>query len=478
MQLKSTKQGIKVDNPAQLEKVIQCIERCHQLQKFGSRPHSMKGRQQLLRDLQDDLRWLSQVSGRSTLGRSNTTVEERRATKKATRFRRSSVALAKIKEEMLEHESSSAVGALSLPRSAAINLRKSENRPRSLLPQSSTRPNGKDKRFSQPKGGGSKSGGLSGSPKKNKKSPNIKRAPLRFAAATSSPEKSPIASQFRSKKSPKWTSENVPPSAEYAAGYDEDTADLSAFDNVVVNSQTSDNSPSQSSWLGALSSSPGGYGGTTTEQQGPGGSGALVIGNAGKSASPFQTKKKVVSFESHVARQQSVVSVEIHHESESSEVHQNSEVVDLLDQAKPSTVDLSTSQDDTLGNSLVIADLEASDSSALRLLPHANDDSVTEKPASRRRRKRSKSPIVVVKRKISLSQPNVQGDDQRDSLIEFYGRGSPYFAWERKAKDKDKTRDYEVHSLDRKQSMSGGVYNALSFENEKNDDELSSAEES
>lgn len=84
IQLQSTLQGVKSDNPAQFERVNLCIERCQQLEKTGYRVTSTKNKHQLLRELQEELkivsqeemtRSLSQLPHRHTLLRSNTSVQ-------------------------------------------------------------------------------------------------------------------------------------------------------------------------------------------------------------------------------------------------------------------------------------------------------------------------------------------------------------------------------------------------------------------
>ena len=84
LQFQSTLQGVKSDNPAQFERVNLCIERCQQLERTGYRVTSTKNKQQLLRELQEELkivsqeemtRSLSQLPHRHTLSRSNTSVQ-------------------------------------------------------------------------------------------------------------------------------------------------------------------------------------------------------------------------------------------------------------------------------------------------------------------------------------------------------------------------------------------------------------------
>ena len=109
MQLEAVKQGVKLDNPGHLEKLSGCIEHCQQLKKASQRICYFKGRQQLLQEMQEELKWISQNSGR--VNRSYTTTVDNRQPKKSLRMRRNSEFLGKIKEEPDEMISSS-----SLPR--------------------------------------------------------------------------------------------------------------------------------------------------------------------------------------------------------------------------------------------------------------------------------------------------------------------------------------------------------------------------
>ena len=84
MQLRATLQGVKSDSPAQFERVNLCIERCQRLGRTGFGVAAAKTKHQLLREIQEELkivsqeemtRSFSQVGYKPTLLRSNTSVE-------------------------------------------------------------------------------------------------------------------------------------------------------------------------------------------------------------------------------------------------------------------------------------------------------------------------------------------------------------------------------------------------------------------
>lgn len=83
-QLQATLQGVKSDNPAQFERVTLCIERCQQLERTGYSVSASKNKHQLLREIQEELKIVSQeemtkslshLPPRPTLLRSHTSVE-------------------------------------------------------------------------------------------------------------------------------------------------------------------------------------------------------------------------------------------------------------------------------------------------------------------------------------------------------------------------------------------------------------------
>ena len=84
LQLLSTLQAVKSDNPAQFERVNLCIERFQRLEKTNYGVPASKNKHQLLREIQEELkivfqeemsRTFSQLPHRPTLSRSNTSVD-------------------------------------------------------------------------------------------------------------------------------------------------------------------------------------------------------------------------------------------------------------------------------------------------------------------------------------------------------------------------------------------------------------------
>ena len=124
MQLQITLQGVKSDNPAQFERVNLCIERCQRLGRTGFGVAAAKTKQQLLREIQEELkiisqeemtRSFSQVGGyRPTLLRSHTSVEGGRPTKISKR--RMSTPYISPLTMIGEEDLSSEAGSATLPR--------------------------------------------------------------------------------------------------------------------------------------------------------------------------------------------------------------------------------------------------------------------------------------------------------------------------------------------------------------------------
>lgn len=120
MQLQATLQGVKSDSPAQFERVNLCIERCQRLGRTGFSVAAAKTKHQLLREIQEELkivsqeemtRSFSQVGGyRPTLLRSHTSVEGGRPQKLSKRRMSTPYIspLTMIGEEDLSSEASSA----------------------------------------------------------------------------------------------------------------------------------------------------------------------------------------------------------------------------------------------------------------------------------------------------------------------------------------------------------------------------------
>lgn len=475
---------MKVDNPAQLEKVSNCIERCQKLQRLGPCIHSMRPREQLLRDIQDDLKYLSQMSGRSTLTRSHTTVEDKHSKKKSMKQRRSSVTLAKIKEEgepdgVLSFSSS-------LPRGVALSVSSSDSRKVGVLMRSASASAGSssgsasylERQLSPPssiprKGVASKPGlsTISASPRRAKKrSPTLRRRSPRPRTPDNDDE-SPVLSGPRKSRTPKLAGmKEVQESTEYAAD-DEGVPDLTSLGSSAESPITPGRLPGQQKMLHLPHAQDD--------------AGALAISNAAKTSSPFQTKKKVVSFEQNLPAQQ-LVTVEVHCNDEAMESEGNG--------SGPKPVSASGSHDQDLEASrLGVAQFETSVSSETYLLPEGGspkrsarqrrkqelevsrlgpaefetgitsetcllpEGGPSPKHSARQRiRKRSKSPSIPPRKK-SLSQPNVRGDE-RDRLIELHtsGESSPYIAWESQPGGGGSDRlSRKAYSLDRKTAIAG-----------------------
>lgn len=391
----------------------------------------MKGKQQLLHDIQDDLRWVSQTSGRSTLSRSHTTVEDQRPRRKFTKLRRSSVTLSKIKEET-DHDT--LITSTTLPHSMAVN-----NRPKMLglhIPRSSSASAGsslprsvQENQFapsSLPKKGVIAKPGLStieSSPKRKK------RSPRRYVP--DSPDESPVLKRNRAPKMDEVGKKAS--SMEYSA---DDEEMMSPESKVIANSKTE---------------SPGQSGRLQVQNYAPDESSSLVISNPLK-VSPFQSKKKVVSFEEALPTQD-LVTVEVHC---NNDVHLEEEP-NTCPKSSPRSHDHKQLDLHVVGtnkSTLKVDEFETSVTSETRLLPlsdKSRGNNSSEQPA-KRRRKRSKSPNISVRKKLSLSQPNVDGDE-RDELIDCHGdgSGSPYFAWEKRPENSGASpRAMKACSLDRK----------------------------
>lgn len=126
LQLELVKQGVKLDNPGHLEKLSICIERCQHLKKASLRIFHFKGRQQLLQEMQEELKWMSHSTGRTYRSRSSTE-DIRPSKKKPMRMRRNSEMLGKIKEE--PDGEGMVTNSFSLPR---VSSRKLDKRPTTL----------------------------------------------------------------------------------------------------------------------------------------------------------------------------------------------------------------------------------------------------------------------------------------------------------------------------------------------------------
>ena len=374
LQLQQAKQTVKVDNPAHLDSISSCIERCRKLQKIGVKVRFMKPKHQVLQDIQDDLKWMSQISGRSTLNRSHTTVEDKRAKKKSFRIRRTSVMT--IKEEVAFEDA--APTAATLPRDVALNVaRRNEGRPQFLgisrsasVNVGSTSTSRLERQsFSPPSTLPSKKGGKVSTLKRSSK---IKKHPF-FAEED---EHTPEELLPRKHRSPNLAGIGKSSSSMDYAGDDEEA-------DVVIPSGAN-SSPSRKYTKSYILKEPE----------------SLVISNSGKtsSSSPFQ-RKKMVSFEQDMGAQ-TLVAVEVHCNDDASEPESRSH-----DQPPPPPpVD---------PNMVRQVDLETSVTSQTRLLPDKDDGSP--------RRKRAKSPSFKKK----------SSSVEKDWLIEHQdGNGAPYFAWE------------------------------------------------
>lgn len=486
LQLQQAKEKVKVENPAQLEKVTNCIDRCQKLQRLGSQPCTMKSREHLLKEILDDLRWI-QHQGRATLNRSHTTVE---AKKKSVKKRRSSVTLSKIKEETGSVEGFSTVSA-SLPRSAAINVKRGRKNMLGLqIPRSASASAGTSHRSPVSPTGGPlsppASAGVGGGKEKQRfvaaslprravaSKPGlstIEASPSRrprghspISPGRSSPRRSPLRRSPREDSaSPETTTRGEGPkvrtktkiakhlkqlggSVEYPAD-DEGVADQDTSD-IIVNSQT--NSPAQP--------------GHAKE------AGSRSIVSRGAKGSPSQFKKKMVSFDesfsndsrpthstnSGHAPPQVVVAVEVHGNDDvapslEDHTHQRHSLLSQ-DEVKskrrsPSNSPLLTKHDffSESGSYRQVSPnrmFDASITSETRLLPDSESSGRSEgggskgnSPATKRKMKRSKSPsLSSMKKMLSLSQsPTIQGDDEGELLLNKDrgggGGGSPYFAW-------------------------------------------------
>ena len=430
LQLQQAKQGVIVDNPAQLENVSSCIERCQQLQKSGFRIHSMKGREQLLRDLSDDLRWLSQNTGRGTLNRSNTTLERASTRKKSIKKRRNSeVTLAKIHEEA-EHENVITASSSTLPRGVAMNAKKTENRPKTLglQVQRSSSVNASFTFEQSRKKITSKPGlsTISDSPQRTKlkKLSDVKKSPRKQAKDDESGSHAQVrtrrAVKSKSPKPPQTEMEKYGEGMDYAADV-EDTDDPS---NKVVNKMT--NSPAQLVQFEAHNLTP-------NEDR------SLVFSNL-SDRSPLQARNP--SFEANEDSPfHQVVEVEVHVNSEATnlegeEIMSRPVALSTSHDSLPSTVH-NSSQQDKVTTGQQDLDAVSSESKFTPLLETAEGHSnSTVEHNSPKKRKRSKSPLFITKRGLSLS-PLSQLPYERDCLIDGNGdatggRGnkSPYFAWE------------------------------------------------
>jgi hypothetical protein len=297
----------------------------------------MKPREELLRDILDDLKWLSQAQGRSTLGRSHTTVEDkwRKTKKKSVKQRRSSMVLANIKEDQ-ELEASLSFSS-TLPKGVAINVG-GDNRKVGVLLRSASASAASysgSGPISPPshltRQGIAMNQGLSTSPRRGKKrSPTLRRRPK---SQPSVDDDSPLFHQ--KSRLPKLGKAGKKESMEYAA----DDEEISDLENSF---------PGNSAELVAPPSS------LNLPPEEPS---SLVISNKAKTSSPFQTKKKAVSFEQSLAapRQQTVPV----------EVHCNSEAVALeeMDNLKP--INCGSPEDQNLH----VDELDASTTSETFLLP-------------------------------------------------------------------------------------------------------------
>lgn len=391
------KQHVKVDNPGQLERVNSYIERCRELQRPGPRTHFMKGREQLLRDIQEELKQ-TQTVGRSTLNRSNTTFQKSRSEKSTVRKRRSSdvAAMAKVKLESDQDLTSS------LPRGIVFKTKRSvEERPKILGLLSRNTSLSRKRIISKP--------GLS----------TIEDSPKRAGNTTSS--------RLRTRRKDT-KSRTLPPPlkmTQESLEYSGDIEDVEQ-DGVVVGTVEESLPPSgrHDKWE------------YTPLEDGN----TLVIPNTANvpdGVSPALTRKKAVSFES--SNKQQLVTVEVHEDPEKTIVTGSSPGWKSQGEewSNMSSVDRHhhiTSETKLLSNS-----------------PNEYSSSRESSPSTKRKgNKRKTSSGAFPKRKLSLSQPNVTGDE-RDRLIEEYGKGSPYFKWENRPSD-DESSLVKTYSLDRKLS--------------------------
>lgn len=124
VQLQATLQGVKSDSPAQFERVNLCIERCQRLGRTGFGVAAAKTKHQLLREIQEELkivsqeemtRSFSQVGYRPTLLRSHTSVEGGRPQKLSKR-RMSTPYISPLTMIGEEDLSFDAAGSATLPR--------------------------------------------------------------------------------------------------------------------------------------------------------------------------------------------------------------------------------------------------------------------------------------------------------------------------------------------------------------------------
>ncbi len=123
MQLQATLQGVKSDNPAQFERVNLCIERCQRLGRTGFGVAAAKTKHQLLREIQEELKIVSQEEMtrsfsqvgyvRPTLLRSHTSVEGGRP--KLSKRRMSTPYISPL-TMIGEEDLSSEAGSATLPR--------------------------------------------------------------------------------------------------------------------------------------------------------------------------------------------------------------------------------------------------------------------------------------------------------------------------------------------------------------------------
>ena len=324
LQLQLAKQGVKVDNPAQLEKVSNCIERCLQLQKSGPRVCSMKPREELLREILDDLKWHSQISGRSTLTRSHTTVDGKRSKKKP---RRTSMVLTNISEDR-ELESSLSFSS-TMPRDAAISINGEGRKAGMLMRSVSASAASHSANITPPsrRGVAAKPGlpTIAASPQRTNR-----RRPLSYEDQSRPP------SLLRKSRLPKRT--ETPGSIDYAAD-DEEASDAHC---PLPSGNLADQQPRRLKVPAHTPEEPS----------------SLVISNQAKTSSPFQTKKKAVSFEQSLPQPNSeVVSAEVHYNSKATSQEESQDCPSL----SPSH--------DHLG--VYATDLETSTTSETLLLPRA-----------------------------------------------------------------------------------------------------------
>ena len=437
VQLQAAKQSVKVDNPAQLDKVSSCIERCQQLQVSGFRVHSTKGRQQLLRDIQDDLRWQSMASsGRSTLGRSHTTIERKGVKKRTVKMRRNSDAnLTKMTEMENALNSSS-----TLPRGAGLS------RPKNLrlsVPRSSTVSSGggRSKNYLNPnkkqsstllktkKGVSSKPGlaTIQSSPRRTAR--GVQHSPQMITnSSIESPDLIPkVISHKRRGRSPRPAREfHKGGSFEYQGDIEESEEMMAS---LIVNNDVEVTKP-LTPRIEARNYTP-------VEDTHD----AFVISNS-VTASPYppHSKKKAVAFK-ETARPppQQTVPVEVHFERE-----QTAEETPAVNVNPKHSNTSSKSHDfkelDT--SELGALDLDISITSKSRLLQSSDEDDGSSSPgqnSARRRKKQSKSPSISIKR-LSLSQPSIHGDKEDPPPAKVVrGSESPYFAWPDKSSPSSNT---------------------------------------